>query len=200
MSAGGLAWDIARLERITGKTATAELFEPATWAMIESGRNTAITILDLFDALAELQALADQLAAFQEPYDIWLTPTAGSIAPPLGTFAAAPDDPMKGMRASGLFLPSRLSSTSPASPRCRYPLYWTADGIPVGTHFVGPYGDEGMLYRLAAQLEAARPWINRRPPISALRISDDHDRQTSPGRTRCSRASTGPASRSSTAR
>lgn len=167
VSAGGLAWDIARLEKITGKTATADLFEAATWAMIESGRNTAITILDLFDALAELQVLADQLAAFQEPYDVWLTPTAGSIAPPLGTFAAAPDDPMKGMRAAGVFLPFTTLINITGQPAMSVPLYWTADGIPVGTHFVGPYGDEGLLYRLAAQLEAARPWINRRPPISA---------------------------------
>lgn len=167
VSSGGLAWDIARLERITGKPATKELFEPGTWAMIEGGRNTAVTILDLFDALAELQTLADQLAAFQEPYDIWLTPTAGSIAPPLGSFAPAPDDPMKGLRASGLFLPFTTLINITGQPAMSVPLYWTADGIPVGTHFVGPYGDEGMLYRLAAQLEAARPWINRRPPISA---------------------------------
>jgi amidase len=167
VSSGGLAWDIARLERITGKTATAELFEPATWAMIEAGRASTTTVTAYMDALAELQALCDGLAAFQEPYDVWLTPTAGSIAPPLGHFAADPADPMKGMRAAGVFLPFTTLINVTGQPAMSVPLYWTADGIPVGTHFVGPYGDEGLLYRLAAQLEAARPWANRIPPTAA---------------------------------
>jgi amidase len=44
------------------------------------------------------------------------------------------------------------------------PTYWTAAGLPVGTHWAGRFGDEATLFRLAAQLEAARPWIDRRPP------------------------------------
>lgn len=167
VSSGGLAWDIARLERITGKTATAELFEPATWAMIEAGRATTTTITAYMDALAELQELVDGLAAFQEPYDVWLTPTAGSIPPPLGHFAADPSDPMKGMRAAGVYLPFTTLINVTGQPAMSVPLYWNADGIPIGTHFVGPYGDEGLLYRLAAQLEAARPWVDRIPPTAA---------------------------------
>lgn len=167
VSSGGLAWDIARLERLTGRTATEELFEPATWAMIQAGRASTTTVVDYMDALAELQTLVDGLAAFQEPYDVWLTPTAGSIAPPLGHFAADPADPMKGMRAAGAFLPFTTLINVTGQPAMSVPLYWNADGIPVGTHFVGPYGDEGLLYRLAAQLEAARPWAGRIPPTAA---------------------------------
>ncbi|MFK4731457.1 amidase [Agromyces mediolanus] len=163
VSAGGLAWDIARLERVTGRTATAELFEPATWAMIERGRSSEVTILQYLDALAELQALSQRLADFQRPYDVWLTPTAGSVAPPLGSFSSDASDPFRGQRAAGLFLPFTTLINVTGQPAMSVPLYWTADGIPVGTHFVGPYGDEGLLYRLAAQLEAARPWAGRRP-------------------------------------
>lgn len=167
VSSGGLAWDIARLERITGRTATADLFEPATWDMIERGRASTLTALDVMDALAALQALTDELAEFQRPYDVWLTSTAGSIPPPLGTFAADTEDPTKGFRAAAVFLPFTTLINVTGQPAMSVPLYWNADGLPIGTHFVGPYGDEGMLYRLAAQLEAARPWANRRPPISA---------------------------------
>ncbi len=47
------------------------------------------------------------------------------------------------------------------------PLYWNAAGLPIGSHFIGRFGDEATLFRLAAQLEEARPWAERRPPVSA---------------------------------
>jgi amidase len=47
------------------------------------------------------------------------------------------------------------------------PLYWTADQLPCGVHFMGRYGDEATLLRLAAQLEKAQPWFDRRPPVFA---------------------------------
>jgi amidase len=47
------------------------------------------------------------------------------------------------------------------------PLFWNDEGLPVGVHFMGRFGDEATLFRLAAQLEQARSWANRRPPVSA---------------------------------
>jgi amidase len=46
------------------------------------------------------------------------------------------------------------------------PLYWNADNLPIGVHFVGRYGDEATLFRIASELEEARPWRDRRPPVS----------------------------------
>jgi amidase len=48
-------------------------------------------------------------------------------------------------------------------PAMSVPLYWTTDGLPCGTHFVAPFGEEARLFRLAGQLEKAQPWFNRRP-------------------------------------
>jgi amidase len=47
------------------------------------------------------------------------------------------------------------------------PLYWTDDGLPIGSLVFGRYGQEATLFRLAAQLEAARPWADRIPPVHA---------------------------------
>ena len=47
------------------------------------------------------------------------------------------------------------------------PLYWSEDGLPVGAMFSGRLGDDALLFRLALELENARPWIDRKPPVSA---------------------------------
>jgi amidase len=67
------------------------------------------------------------------------------------------------LRAYSPFTPIENAAGLPA---ISLPLAWNGEGLPIGVHFVGRYADEATLLRLAAQLEQARPWAGRRPPIS----------------------------------
>jgi amidase len=167
VSASGLSTDVRNWERRLGREARAEEFEADTWAAIQRGRNASVTAEQLTDALVELQGVCDYLADFFLPYDVWLTPTVAAPPPPLGSFRPTPEDPGRGMRASGMFLAFTPFINVTGQPAMSVPLFWNADGLPIGVHFVGRYGDEGTLFRLAAQLEQARPWASRVPPEPA---------------------------------
>jgi amidase len=52
-------------------------------------------------------------------------------------------------------------------PAVSLPLSWSRDGLPIGVQLVAAYAREDLLFRVAAQLEEARPWKDRRPPIHA---------------------------------
>lgn len=151
--------------QLTGQKPAAQYFEPVTWAMYEMGRQHSAPQYLL--AVEELRRISRDIARFFSKYDIWLTPVMTEPPVPLGSFDSTPDNPLQGLL--------RMSSLMPFTPVCNFtgqpgmsvPLFWSADGLPIGTHFVARFGDEATLFRLAAQLEAARPWANRKPPVSA---------------------------------
>ncbi len=149
----------------TGQAATQDKFEPLTWALAEMGRShTAPAYLM---AITVLQVMARTVARFFVDHDIWLTPTLSEPPVPLGTFDSPPEDPLRGFGRAAAFVPFTPLCNITGQPAMSVPLYWNADGLPVGAHFVGRFGDEATLFRLAAQLEQARPWADRRPRVSA---------------------------------
>lgn len=161
----GCAWTIDGLGFVTGRTPAQDQFEPLTWALYEMGRKQSASSYLL--SLTFLQRVARDIARFLLKYDVWLTPTLGEPPVPLGTFDSPVEDPLRGLRRAEAFAPFTPICNATGQPAMSVPLYWNAQGLPVGVHFVARFGDEATLFRLAAQLESARPWAGRRPPVSA---------------------------------
>ena len=163
--ASGAAQGIDGMAFLTGRQATQDQFEPLTWELAQRGRATSAPMYLL--AVTLLQRVAREISRFHVDHDIWLTPTLGMPPVPLGHFDV-PDRPMDGFDRAVEFVPFTALQNATGQPAMSVPLYWNEAGLPVGTHFVGRYGDEATLFRLASQLEEARPWADRRPPVSAV--------------------------------
>ena len=161
----GVTWSVESMARLTGRTVTRETVEALTWALAEAGRQRSGA--DYLTAIQMLQEVGRAVAGFMRDWDVWLTPVVAEPPPPLGTFDSTPDDPLAGFLRSAQFVPFTPIANATGQPAMSVPLYWNAAGLPIGTHFMGRVGDEATLFRLASQLESARPWTDRRPPISA---------------------------------
>ncbi len=162
--AAGTAWTIDDWARRTGQTPSPDRFEPLTWGLYEMGaRRTASAYLL---ALQDLQRVARQLARFFAGYDAWLTPTLGEPPVPLGSFDPTPDNPMQGLFRAAQFVPFTPICNGTGQPAMSVPLFWNRENLPIGVHFVGRFGDEATLFRLASQLEQARPWAGRWPALA----------------------------------
>jgi amidase len=164
--AAGVPWGIEGIGRLTGRQASPEKFEPLTWALYEQGKQTAAG--DYLLAVTALQQMSRTVAHFFEQYDLWLSPTLGSPPPKLGHFDATPDNPMAGLDRAIEYVPFTPLQNATGQPGMSVPLFWNSEGLPVGVHFAARFGEEDTLFRLAAQLEEARPWANKRPPVSAV--------------------------------
>jgi len=161
----GCAWTIDGLALLARKTPSPDHFEPLTWALYEIGKKQSASTYLLF--LTLLQKIARDLARSTLKYDAWITPTLAEPPVPLGSFDSPPENPLHGLRRAEDFVPFTPICNITGQPAMSIPLFWNQEGLPVGTHFIGRFGDEATLFRLAAQLEAARPWAGRRPPVCA---------------------------------
>ncbi len=160
----GCASTINTIARIGGITPQADYFEPLTWAIYEIGRE--FSAADYLIAVRTLQSFSRDVGKFFADYDVLLTPVLAEPPVDIGTFDAPESNPMQAWERVVEFAPFTAAFNATGQPAMSVPLYWNKDNLPVGTQFVGRFGDEATLFRLAAQLEEARPWANRRPAIS----------------------------------
>jgi amidase len=114
-------------------------------------------------AIARLQLRARRITALWQSYDLLLTPTLALPPVSIG-WETEPDDPREQFDRAALFTPFTAAFNVTGQPAASLPLHWTNEGLPLGVHLVGPPLGEALLLRVSSQLEAARPWADRRPP------------------------------------
>ena len=138
--------------------------EKVTASFVERGRE--ISGPDYAKAVQGIHAVGRQVAPFFQTYDILLSPVLLTPPIPLGILGLNTDDlEAYGENFSKFFGFTNLFNAT-GQPSMSVPLYWTDDGLPVGLQFTASFGNEALLFRLAAQLEQAQPWKDRRPDIS----------------------------------
>jgi amidase len=163
--AAGNAWGLADWEERVGRVATEADVEPLTWALISVGR--ALTSAQYLKSVEELQRQARKMSTMFAEFDVLLTPTLGEPPLELGSFDSPPDNPLAGLFRAASFVPFTPAFNVSGQPAVSLPLHWNDAGLPIGVQFVGRFGDEETLISLSAQLEEARPWIERRPRVHA---------------------------------
>ena len=104
---------------------------------------------------------------FFENLDVFVTPTIAKPPAPHGEVNQnrAGMTAMEWTRQIFSYVPFTPLFNTTGQPAISLPLHWSAAGLPVGVQFVGQFGDEAGLLRLAAQLEEAKPWADKRPPV-----------------------------------
>lgn len=176
------AWELDEAKRLTG--AGDESFERDTLILAAIGRATPS--VDYVDAVQRRHEHTRRLSTFFESYDLLLTPTLATPPPRIGEF----DLPFALQRASDVLIKTRTArllrytkivddmvdknlnwvpytqlANLTGRPAITVPMHWTATGLPLGVQFVAPLDGESTLIRLAAQLEAAAPWADRRASV-----------------------------------
>ncbi len=134
---------------------------PLTRYMREQG--TEIKAPDLLFAQGYLQSVMRSALAALSPYDAILTPTLALPPVPVGYFDEV--EPAENFERQKRFTPWTALYNASGQPAVSVPLHWTDGGLPIGIMLAGRPADEATLISLSAQLEAARPWRDRRPPI-----------------------------------
>ncbi len=165
MWATAMAAGIAECEAAVGRTIGEDEVEPVNWVQSEYAKNLHAT--DLAAAQAASAGFRRRVQQWwSDGWDLLLTPTLGEVPLPLGTMANDPATPLAPLIRAEAFVPFTPAWNMSGQPAISLPMHRTAEGVPVGVQLVAAYGREDLLLRVAAQLEAAAPWADLRPPVS----------------------------------
>jgi amidase len=189
MVCGQAAADLVDAEAATGHRASPANVEISTWSLALLGRSYSAGAMAHARRHLERSARAVGRWFDGDEFDVLVTPTLttppftiGALQPPAHELAAM--NVLGRLHAGGVMrLAGALEKAAKrvfdwiacpplfnvtGQPAMSLPLAWSASGLPIGIHFAGRFGDEPTLFRLAGQLETARPWFSRRAPMTAV--------------------------------
>ncbi|MFX1363709.1 MAG: amidase [Promethearchaeota archaeon] len=153
-------------ERKLNKKITQNELEPLTWLIYQMAATQTGT--DYLIAVEHCQRFSRKLAYWFHKGNFDLLLNTSLTIPPIKSGSFSSVNLSKAGKIIQLLTKLNAFATIyniSGQPAMSVPLYWTADNIPIGIQFAAPFGDEATLFRLAAQLEQDRPWIDKKPPI-----------------------------------
>jgi amidase len=156
---------LRELSRMLGRPVVEEDVEPYLWTVADPS-GPSVRSEDYLEAAAAQQAWAVRVSSwFASGFDLLVTPTVPDPPPPLSDLDGATVAPYTLLDRMARHLAFTEPFNVTGHPAISLPLHWTADGLPLGVQLVTRLGREDLLLRVAAQLEQAAPWSERRPPL-----------------------------------
>ena len=158
-----VATDLGRIAHWLARPIPDAALEALTARLRRDGQHLEATAL--VQARDGLHGIGRGLGAFFETYDLWLTPALARAPVPVGWIDTDSADTDTTLARQLAVSPYTQIANATGIPAMTLPLgRETAAGLPLGVQILAPYGREDMLFRLAGQIERARPWWDRRPP------------------------------------
>ena len=148
-----------------GRAAGPDDMAPLYWTMIDKGRR--MSAIEHSNQLEQMRAACCAFLARMAAFDVWLMPTLPMLPRTHGYYDMSLDVETYDETRMGPDCCFTAPFNAAGSPAVSLPLAWSREGWPIGVQLVGRDADEATLIRLAAQLEVARPWQDRRPSICA---------------------------------
>ena len=161
--ASNTAFGVESLSRMTGTKISLDVIEGLTMGLYEKGK--ALTAVHQIWAQQTLFRTARVAANFHETYDLWLTPTLSKPPLTLGVINIEETDVEEAFAPILDYVPFTAMQNGTGQPAINLPLHWSKSGLPIGVQFVARSGDEMTLLKLAAEIEAAYPWFDKRPKL-----------------------------------
>ncbi|CAB3789655.1 amidase [Pararobbsia alpina] len=159
----GVAATLHRRARILGRELREDDVEPVTWQAVRHA--ATLSAIQLENARLAIHLQGRRMATFHERYDIVLSPTLGQVPVALGPQSMSNPDLDAYSAALKRFTPFTSLFNMTGQPSMSVPLHWTPDELPVGVMFSAAFGNDDLLFRLARQLEQARPWFDHVPSV-----------------------------------
>ncbi len=153
------------LAALMDRTPGPDILEAVTLTCYEDGKRR--TAVELLNSMAHGNTLSRQVGAFFQKYDAFVSPTLSRPPAPHGEINQnrAGMTAMEWTQQVFSYVPFTPIFNTTGQPAMSLPMHWTSNDLPIGVQIVGRLGDEASLFRLASQLEEARPWSGKRPAV-----------------------------------